>query len=160
MNPELPLRDIHLPVPVGWWPPAPGWYVLPVAVLMLAILSWWIWRRLTRVTVRKATLRQLEVLTKSSLSPAEQLREAATLLRRASLSAYPREDVAGLTGEDWLRFLDRQMQDRHFSEGAGRLLLDAPYRPHVDADLGEFLALCREWAKRLPTVVLRKPGRA
>ena len=39
MNPsidlsQLPLRDIHLPGPIGWWPPAVGWWL--VAALVLA----------------------------------------------------------------------------------------------------------------------------
>ena len=43
MNPEeLALRDIHLPAPVGWWPPAPGWWLL--AGLMLAVIIWLFWR--------------------------------------------------------------------------------------------------------------------
>lgn len=159
MNLELPLRDIHLPPPVGWWPPAPGWYAAPLAILALIGLCWWGWRRFRRLTARKATLRQLDALAKRDLSAAEKLRETALLLRRAALSAYPREEVAGLTGEDWLRFLDRQMKGSRFSEGPGRLLLDHPYRRHSDADLRELLSLCREWAKRLPVTVLGRGRR-
>ncbi len=33
---QLPLRDIHLPGSIGWWPPAPGWWLL--AGLLLAAL--------------------------------------------------------------------------------------------------------------------------
>ena len=29
----LPLRDLHLPDAIGWWPPAPGWWVLFVLAL-------------------------------------------------------------------------------------------------------------------------------
>ena len=31
----LPLRDLHLPEPVGWWPPAPGWWILLLLVTTL-----------------------------------------------------------------------------------------------------------------------------
>ena len=38
MDPDqLPLRDLHLPDPVGWWPPAPGWWLLLATLAMLLI---------------------------------------------------------------------------------------------------------------------------
>ena len=30
---QLPLRDIHLQGSIGWWPPAPGWWLLAAFVL-------------------------------------------------------------------------------------------------------------------------------
>ena len=43
MNPtidvsQLPLRDIHLPGPIGWWPPAPGWWLVAALVLVAVAL--------------------------------------------------------------------------------------------------------------------------
>jgi len=35
---EQRLRDIQLPEAVDWWPPAPGWWVLAVAGIMLGIV--------------------------------------------------------------------------------------------------------------------------
>ena len=38
MDPELlPLRDLHLPEMVGWWPLAPGWWFL-IALAAAVIL--------------------------------------------------------------------------------------------------------------------------
>jgi hypothetical protein len=147
----LPLRDIHLPDPVSWWPPAAGWWFVFAAAVLLIAGAVWLVRRWRRVTVAKLALRELDQLrTDPTLPAAEKLRRLSVLLRRAGLSAYPREDVAGLTGEAWLEWLDRPLGTPRFSQGAGRVLLDAPYRPAGEADMNELMALCRDWLKALP----------
>ncbi|MGB4246521.1 MAG: DUF4381 family protein, partial [Pseudohongiellaceae bacterium] len=35
-DPLSQLADIHLPEPIGFWPPAPGWWVLLVLLLVVA----------------------------------------------------------------------------------------------------------------------------
>ena len=50
MNPDsLPLRDIHLPAPLGWWPLAPGWWIVGALVFALLIAGLiWLWKRQNR----------------------------------------------------------------------------------------------------------------
>lgn len=151
----LPLRDIHLPDPISWWPPAIGWWIVAgVAILSVAAAAWLI-RRWRQTTVAKLALRELDRLEKdSSLGITEKLRRLSILLRRVGLSTYPREDVAGLTGEAWLEWLDRPLETPRFSRGVGRSLLDAPYRPIGEADFDGLTALCRDWLKALPRTVV------
>ncbi|MBV1930617.1 MAG: DUF4381 domain-containing protein [Porticoccaceae bacterium] len=33
-DPLAQLRDIHLPEAIGWWPPAPGWWILTLVLLV------------------------------------------------------------------------------------------------------------------------------
>ncbi len=49
----------------------------------------------------------------------------AVVLRRAALSAGPRERVASLSSRDWLAFTDAA--GGGFSDGPGRTLWEAPY---------------------------------
>jgi len=156
----LPLRDIHLPDPVSGWPPAIGWWMAAAVAVVLIVTAMWLVRRWRRVTVTKLALRELDALQKdSTLATTEKLRRLSVLLRRAGLSAYPREEVAGLAGEAWLEWLDRPLGTPRFSQGAGRALLDAPYRPAGEADMDGLMALCRDWLKALPQTVVppRKP---
>ncbi len=157
MEPELPLRDIHLPAPVGGWPPAPGWWLLLVGVPALLLLLVWLWRWLRRKTVKKLALQELEAIARSDADGREKVQRLAILLRRACLSVYPREQVAGLVGKEWLAFLDRASAGRgkDFSAGVGRLLIEAPYRREFQADLDALFVLCRAWIKGL-----QKPGKA
>ena len=34
------LHDLVMPVPVPWWPPAPGWVIVSAALIM--VLGWWL----------------------------------------------------------------------------------------------------------------------
>jgi hypothetical protein len=79
------------------------------------------------------------------------LPELSMLLRRVAISRFPRHDVASLTGDAWLAFLDRALGDgAAFQSGAGRILLNGPYADKVDADAESLLVLCERWIKRLP----------
>ena len=61
----------------------------------------------------------------------------AELLKRAALTAFPREQVATLTGAAWFAFLDRTGRTAAFSEGRGATLENAAYDPRSAASLGE-----------------------
>ena len=133
MGPEqIPLRDLHLPEAIGWWPPAPGWWLLLVLLLLGLIFAL---RRVLAVRARGAARRQaLKELDGLTLE-FEQNRDAvafagglSALLRRTMLAYAPRPDVAGLTGEDWLAWLDRDFDQPRFQTAAGRKLLELPYR--------------------------------
>ena len=64
MNPQDPLaqlRDIHLPEPVSWWPPAPGWWLLAVLVLIaLVAISVFFYKRYQHNSFRRQALQLLE----------------------------------------------------------------------------------------------------
>ena len=60
--------------------------------------------------------------------------------------SHPRDRVAGLTGRDWLEFLDGDAH--HFTEGAGAGLATAPYAPGEPVDLDALLAICETWVRR------------
>jgi len=157
MNPdELPLRDIHLPEPVSWWPPAPGWWLLAGLLLLLAG-GIYIYRLLAqKKRLRETVLAELERIRQQHLRDRNDIvlaQNLSSLLRRASISFYPREDVASLTGEDWLAYLDRTSATPEFDSDIGKLLVNAPYQRTVNAhdDSGQaLLDLCENWLRAQP----------
>ncbi len=152
---RLPLRDIHLPEAIGWWPPAPGWWLLTVSMVLIVLLLHRGWRRLRarRYGIRAQARARFQALRQEYARSGDQgqlVRGLSVLLRRACLSVYPRTEVAGLAGERWLKHLDRGLGDGRFQQGTGSVLAQAPYRREVEVDVENLLALCAEWIDRLP----------
>jgi hypothetical protein len=145
------LRGYHLPGPVSWWPPAPGWWVLAILLALAASsMVWLLLRRKRRRAALRVALAELEALSDehTAIDPDAAARRLSRLLRRYALTRFPRREVAGLTGDDWLRFLDDTGGEQAFSRGPGRLLREAPYRTDSDADaLRELAALARAWIR-------------
>lgn len=148
MNDNLPLRDIHLPDSVSWWPPAPGWWVL-LALLICACLIMRYWRRNRgRRNLRQLALQELDRIENrfgQQDNERQALENLSVLLRRIAVSRYPREQVASLTGDRWLQFLDSVTGTDEFSRGPGRALADAPYNPALHADIPDLIDLSRRW---------------
>lgn len=155
----LDLRDIHLPDPVSWWPPAPGWWLL-LAGIVLAIIVAMIARKIYNSKQLRRDIRTELDKIKQQYSQAQNKLQLAkslsVLLRRASISYYPRADIAGLTGDNWLRYLDDSnsggSKGNRFQSDAGKILLTAPYLPDtgqnsskVDFDAEQLISLCESW---------------
>ncbi|CZF84686.1 DUF4381 domain-containing protein [Grimontia marina] len=101
-TPALPLADIHLQQAPGIWPLAWGWWLVIAAVFIaLLLVVYWLRMRNYRLAARKEAL--------AALNEVRSVSDINALLKRAALSYYPREQVAGLTGERWLVFLDNQL---------------------------------------------------
>lgn len=132
----LPLRDIHLPPPVAWWPLAPGWYVLAFAVVLLAAIAVWAWRRRRQGRTARAALTELATIEacygadRDAHACAQAL---SRLARRMALTWHDPRAVAA-TGEDWLAILD-EASGTALPPPLRTVLLEAPYSPAAAAAL-------------------------
>ncbi|MGC4075032.1 MAG: DUF4381 domain-containing protein [Nibricoccus sp.] len=150
------LHDIIVPAAAPWWPPAPGWWWLVALVLWVFIVGGLRWlRHYRRNRYRREALVELGRCEPLLRDPAQRVAGVASIgvvLKRAALSAWPREKVAALTGPAWLAFLDRSNGSQHgkFINGPGHWLEIAAFDPTKATGLDEPAArelatLARSW---------------
>lgn len=116
------------PAEVSMMPQTVGWVWLGVALLVLIAYLIRRWRAYRRANAYRGAA--LAAVAKAGDDPAK----IAEILRRCALSAYPRQQVAGMVGTDWLRFLDQTGGGSAFSGGPGKVIASAPYRPGQPVD--------------------------
>ncbi|MBF0444580.1 MAG: DUF4381 domain-containing protein [Magnetococcales bacterium] len=156
-NQQLPLHDIHLPQAISWWPLAPGWWYLFGLIIVLTGLIYAVWRWYKKGALRREALDNLAKIAeryKKTGNHGELAQELSILLRRVVISSQNRSLAAGLTGERWLQFLDTHnpvkdpKSNFSFQHGPGKILITAPYKPHVEKEEVEnLLTLCNSWIK-------------
>ncbi|MBY3169908.1 MULTISPECIES: DUF4381 domain-containing protein [Rhizobium] len=157
---EAALRSLHglaMPEPVSWMPQTWGWAVLVGAMLVMLALAGLRWLLHYRADAyRREALALLVVIEERLRRPEtrhEGVLELGEILKRTALAAWPRREVASLSGDGWVRFLDAYDED-----GAGRalerLLDDFEYHgAEIVADLpsnvcGDLVAAARDWIER------------
>jgi cbb3-type cytochrome oxidase subunit 3 len=145
---KLPLRDIHLPEAIGWWPPAIGWWLLAILIPLLIALMFWLYKRIIRKTAIKAAKKLLlEIKQDQQRDNSQKLKDLSALIRRTAISTNVRNECAGLTGQHWLEFLDRSATGAPFSQGIGQLLANAPYQQSAptEQEISQLTSLCEDW---------------
>ncbi|HEY5603610.1 MAG TPA: DUF4381 domain-containing protein [Gammaproteobacteria bacterium] len=161
MNPgieSLPLRDIHLPDGVAWWPPALGWWLLLALIMALAALVLIVRRINKSQQFSRLALAEFNALTANYNRHGDTqklVEDLSALLRRITLSAFPDRNAAGITGEAWLRLLDEIAEQQtsvklpaKFHSPLGQWMVRAPYQKRVGPgpqDAQQLLSLCRDW---------------
>lgn len=145
------LKEIPLPEPVAYLPQTAAWYVL-LALAAIALILWilHLYRNSLRNRYRREALKTLDEIERS----ARPISELPVLVKRVGLAIAPRESVAGLSGDAWLRFLDSTWKVTSFTEGPGGLLPELSYRnpqslPRIPEEkLRDLFALLRQWIRR------------
>lgn len=105
------LNDIQMPDPVGFWPLAPGWWILILLLLALAALVTYkivTWLRHTRYRKQAlAILKQIEQR-KNLVSRELILEQVLSVLKRTALSAYKhsRNPLASIYGREFFLLLE------------------------------------------------------
>jgi len=150
-DPLAGLRAYHLPASVSWWPPAPGWWLLAVLLLVsAAVLTGYLVHRHRGRAAARLALSELGALREqlaAGQGTAVFLPALSRLLRRFALARFPRARVAGLAGDPWLSFLDLHGGNGRFSAGPGRALVEGPYRPQTELPANELADLVEEWIR-------------
>lgn len=132
------LSDIVLPSSVPWWPQTWGWALLAFVLVGLIALTIWRWLRARRRNgYRREALALLTKLSRDAGEPdlrAHAARDIAELLKRVMLAAWPRVEVASLSGEAWVRFLSEHGGGTRIADDTALWLSDGEY--HSDKPPG------------------------
>ncbi len=116
-------QEILAPGPINWWPQTIGWQIVGVLLLLLTLR--WCWRGARawwRDRYRREAARTLSRILETPAQPQNQLAAIAELLKATALFGRSRDTVAGLSGQQWLDWLDRQTE-AHLFQGRSRELL-------------------------------------
>jgi len=126
------LHDIIVPEPVAWLPPAPGWYVLGIGLLLtfgwFSIQRYLMWQR---NRYRREALAELKEIGKKLEDPSsyrQLLPQIPQLVKRTAIAGYTRDAVASLSGDEWLAFLDKTGSTHSFSGKSRCILIDCSYQ--------------------------------
>jgi hypothetical protein len=141
------LRDLAVPAPVSFWPPAPGaWIVLAGLAALLALFLSDLRRRHRADAYRRAALAELDALAASPRPDARAVERISEVMKRAALVAFPREQVAPLSGARWADFLAGSGRGKLDAPALRRLLCEA-YGAHgpEPADVGRLIEQARIW---------------
>lgn len=173
MNPNdvtaLPLKDIHLPQDISWFPPAPGWWLILFCIIALVVAYYFYRQYRKRRRLRDEALYLLNSIKLDYHQHRNSLRclnELSALYRRVVLSLYPRHEVAGLSGQDWLDFLNKTAADAgahdvYFNSTLAELLLTQQYQKSLTLDAERFeqlYQLSQKWIACLPLKIIKPLG--
>lgn len=146
-DPLSQLRDIHLPQAGGFWPPAPGWWILALVLLVAVALLIWLARRRYRrnhwLRLAKAELANLQL---TAAKETQWFTQLNALLKRVARERYPNEHPEAQSGEQWAACLLRHLpKDRIAHQPVVNALVYSAWQPTPMAEPAQALDFARTW---------------
>lgn len=145
---SLLLKDIKLPSEPGFWPLAPGWWVLFALILLVMIfLVGFFLRRYRQRRQLSHLYAELQEINKDYSDHGSQHQLAIDLsnfLRRFVRYRLKQPQAAAYQGDKWLQFLDGRLSKPAFDQFS-TVLTEGPYNPNVAFDTDELIILIEQF---------------
>ena len=153
------LKDIQPPAEPAWWLMAPA-QVLAIALIVTLIACVWLGLRY-RMSKRLARLAELDLeRAKSAFEHSNDARQLALdlsrWLKQVAILAFPERQAQGLTGANWLKFLDETLGSNQFSSGKGKLFGASIYSENPAPDAAGLIELCQHWLVAIKPRLLQR----
>ena len=157
------LADIHLPGAVSLWPPAPGWWILTIAILTaIFYLGRYVRQVHTQKKIRQYAMAELDRCYQeyaaadggddSAGGTELKLRfvnQFNSVLRRVALWHYPDSNVASLGGDAWVDFIREKGNSSNLDSEMADALSKGRFQIECDVDVNAMNSLGREWINSL-----------
>ena len=147
------LRDIHLPDAISWWPPAIGWWILLASVIAAFIFIPKLYRRVTYTPLNKVANKTYHNIVdefKENNNDSSFIIATSQFLRQTAMSYCGRDEVAQLTGDEWVQALNNITEQDHFTPDLKQSLVDAPYQKNISIDAEQLINAVQSWLNELP----------
>lgn len=157
------LADIHLPEAVSFWPPAPGWWLL--ALLMLVLLGWLGLKIMQIRRQRKICAFAMQELDRvyaayqgetggedpdqANAARLRFLNEMNSVLRRVALWHYPYSGAASLSGRAWVDFIQEKGESSQMTEEIANALAEGRFQTRCDVDVEQLHKFGEHWIANL-----------
>lgn len=129
------LEPIVYSEPVSLLPQTIGWVVLLLWLLGMSVIGLVSWRRRWRANAyRRQASAEIVAVREADHSADIAAAAIASIVKRAALAAFPREEVAHLAGSDWQAFLERSCQQDPIVVAGAPLLARAAYLRDPDPE--------------------------
>ena len=151
------IQEITLPESISYFPHTIGWKILLVVIVIVAlVLGYNRYRHWQANRYRTFALDRLAEIEREVRVPETRLRalsDLPVLVKQTALQAFPRDEIAQLSGDRWLEFLDRSGNTRDFSQGEGQLLPQLAYQSSSaltnlsEQRISNLIISIRQWIK-------------
>lgn len=144
------LKDVHLPQSISFWPPAVGWFLLASLIIFIGFICAYalhhFWKKKRAKYAALKTIKQLKK--QRSEETLLTLIEASKLLRRVANHYFSDDKIAGLSGKQWIRFLNESANSEIFSGPLAYSLSVSPYSTERPDNTDELLTAIECWIKK------------
>lgn len=156
MNPTDPLEQLSPlrdPALIGWWPLAPGWWLLLFLLLtLITVLAVLAWRRHRANAYRRQALALQQQHYLAWLSHGDETRYCTAtnaLLKRVAIMAFEGRAVAANSGQAWLEFLNSSCPAGAPQPPFQAEFAEALYRPEpASIDIEQLQRSAEAWIQR------------
>ena len=148
---SIDLGPLYEPDAVRFSFETPGWYLVAGLLLIVAVLIFFRWLKHYRKNdYRRDALQAIARIEQNapSQNDANQLNDIWVLLKLVAMETFGRQQVAQLTGNDWLEFLESKGKNTPFTSYKQHIVNTLYNTIPVDPkETGALIELSKQWIR-------------